>query len=302
MTTPWYIPITIGVSALALFVATKNYRRKSGMLVRGAFTLGSSIDCNDRYIANIVLENLKDRAITVFAIYLRVGFNYFIEIEKFDEKPLVLKSFETYQKEFGPIQFYGINTNRIKLDPLLGDSKIRKRLVLSTADGKYVVPKSINKWHPAADFFQNHLTAIVHPIRTIYKEKHLGSNIKFVVEFIGKNGGVEIIPVRSEDFRLKIFKGFNLTPASLESSAALTAYLNEQLANGSLVCESFEVHDLDGWRERINELYTNKTIEARYIGRFYYHIIGRLLTWYSNRKLRQENAKRLLNQTKQTGT
>src|SRR5258705_5750679 len=143
MTTPWYAVAAVAISSLALLVATMNYRRKAGVFVRGIYSITSSRDCNDQYVSSVTLENLKDRAITVFCIYLRVGYSYYVEVENFEDKPLVLRPYETYQKEYGPIQFYGVNTNCIRLNEILQNTRVRKRLVLSTSDGKYVVPSSI---------------------------------------------------------------------------------------------------------------------------------------------------------------
>lgn len=292
MVTPWYAVVAICVSTLALFIAAKNYRRKAGLFIRGAFSIASSRDCDDQYVSIVILENLKDRAITVFSIYLRVGHNYYIELENLEDRPLLLKAYETYQKNYGPLQFYEINCRQMNLNSLLGNTKVNKRLVLSTSEGKYVVPSSIRRWSPIGDFFRNHMTAVVRPVRTSYKEKHVGGNIKYVVEFIGENGQAEIIPIHPEDFRLKIFRNFPLTPSSLESTESLKAYLTEQMNSGKLVCRSFNVHDVAAWKERAAEIYHGPTIQATAIGFLYYHVGGRLFTWFSDRKLRKENAKR----------
>ena len=292
MTTPWYIISALVISAIALFVAAKNYLRKAGIKVRGTYCIASSRDCNDKYVSTIILENLKDRAVTIFTIYLRVGHSYYIQIEDFEDRPLILRAFETYQKDFGPIQFYGINNNRINLNHLLDEKNIKKRLVLSTADGKYVVPSQIIGWNPYVDFFRNHLTAIVRPVRTIYKEKYLGANIKFVVEFVGDNNALEIVPIHPDDFQLKIFRNFRLTPESLDSQVSLTEFLNTQMEIGTLACKSFSVHDIQTWKARAAEFYTGKTLEAKYYSLLKYHIGGRLLTMYSDRKLKRENKRR----------
>jgi hypothetical protein len=293
MVTPWYAVAAICLSVIALFVATKTYLRKAGVLVRGAFSIASSRDCNDRYVSRVILENLKDRAITIFALYLRVGHSYYIEVEDFEEKPLILKPFETYQKEYGPIQFYGISNKRMNLNALLEDRKIAKRLVLSTPDGKYVVPTSMRTWSPIGDFFNNQMTAVVRPIRTLLKEKYIGGNIQHVIEFVGEGGTEEIIPIHPDDYELKVFRNFPLTRDSLASRDALDAYLQAQVDNGKLVCKSYVVHDVTTWRDRANEFYTGKTIEAKYYGLLQYHVAGWLFTRYSDWKLKRANATRI---------
>jgi hypothetical protein len=124
------------VSALALSLAALNYRRKAGILVRGSYSLvSSSRDTNDAYVNSLVLENLKDRAITIFEIYLVVGYNYYITLDDRESNPLVLKAFETYAATYGTVQFYGLNGKTIKLQNLLNNRRIKKRIVLSTSEG-----------------------------------------------------------------------------------------------------------------------------------------------------------------------
>lgn len=298
MFAPWYAVAAVCISTLALIVATKNYWRKAGVHLRGSFSIASSRSCEDHYVSHVIIENLKDRAITIFTIYLRVGHSYYIEIEDFSDRPLLLKPYESYHKEYGPIQFYGINMNRIDLNSLLKDEKVSKRLVLSTSEGKYVVPSAIRQWSPIGDFFRNHMTAIVRPAQAIYKDKYIGGNIKYVIDFVGDNGQSEIVPIHPEDYRLKIFRKFALTRESLASLTALQEYLDEQQRNGKLVCRSFTVLDVDTWRERNNESYGERCIHAQYIGFFKYHVLGRVATRIADRRLKIENAKRIT----QTGT
>lgn len=298
MSAPWYAIVAVCISALALYVATKNYWRKAGVHLRGSFSIASSRDCDDQYISYVILENLKDRATTIFTIYLRVGHNHYIELEDFSDKPLLLKPYESYHREYGPIQFYSINMRRIDLNSLLSDMKIPKRLVLSTSEGKYVVPTAIHRWSPIGDFFRNHMTAVVRPIQAIYKEKYVGGNISYVVEFVGDNGQSEVVPIHPEDYQLKIFRNFSLTRESLASLAALKEYLNEQQRNGKLACRDFTVLDINTWRDRANESYSRDRIAAEYIGFFKYHVVGRVVTRLADRRMRIENERRRA----QTGT
>ncbi|SET69776.1 hypothetical protein SAMN05216412_11326 [Nitrosospira multiformis] len=288
----WYGIAALCISTLALFIAIKNYRRKAGLLIRGGFSIASGIDCNDKYVSNVLLENLKDRPVTVFSIYLRIGHNYYLEVENFEETPLLLRAYETYQKEYGPIQFYGINFNRMNLSSLLDDDSVKKRLVLSTSDGKYIIPSGIPRWNPISDFFRNHMTAVVRPVHITYNGKYVGENIKYVIEICGENEETEVLLIHPNDFNIKKFRNFSLTRESLESVALLNDHLEEQIRNGRLICKSFKVHDVNEWRQRVTEFYTAQTIDARYYGLLRYHIVGRLLTLYSDRKLKAENAKR----------
>ena len=292
ITIPIFTIITICVSFITIFVAWLNYRRKSGICVRGTYSLASSRSCNDEYVSSITLENLKDRAITIFEIFLKVGNNYYIIIEDFPKKPLVLKAFETYQKEYGPIEFYGINTKRINLNNLLKNREINQQLILSTSDGKYKVQSSINRWSPIIDSFKNNMTAVIRPVVSIYKKKYLGENIKYVVELKGGPGEEVILPIHAKDYELRMFKHFSLTKDSLESKEVLEHFLQKQLKNGRLTCKNIFVYDLNTWRTEAHEFYSGKIIDAKCLNAFQYFIFGRILTIYSDWKIKRKNRKR----------
>jgi len=252
----------------------------------------SSIECNDDYVSSIVITNLKDRAITIFAVYLRLGYSYYIEVDNFEEDPLILKPFETHKKAYGPIQFYAGNRHRLDLNLLLKDRNTNKGLVIVTSDGKYVIKSDMHIWSPADDFFKNHMTTVVSPVRSLFKEKDVGGNVKSAIELVSENVAEEIALVRPKDYEIERFRNFQLTRESLESKESLDAYLREQMDKGTLVCKSHVVHDFAKRRERLNGIYSEEVIKARSIGGIEYHIVGRLLTWYTNWRLKKENARR----------
>jgi hypothetical protein len=298
---PWPLPTVLSLSlsvtslsiaTLAFVIAVKNYRRKAGMYVRGSLTVASGRASNDPYVAEVLLENLKDRAVTIFAIYLKLGVNYYIELENLEENPLVLKAFETYRKKFGPIEFYGVNGNKINLREVFATAKAKKRLVLSTSDGKYVVPSSLRRWNPVEDYFRNQWTAIIKPVHSIFKDIYVGGNIAYVIEIVGTDGHEEIMPIHPKDYELKIFREFSLTQEALSSKQTLEEFLKGKMDEGKLPCKEFKVHDLADWRKIAHEFYAGgNTIDAEYIGRFRYYVMGRIFTRYSAWKIGRENKK-----------
>jgi hypothetical protein len=280
------------ISITALIYTVKTYLLKSGASVRGSFGMcSSSVACEDQYVTSITLENLKDRAIVIFKIFLRVGHNYYIEIEDFSGEPLILKPFEAYQKEFGPIDFYSVNMNRIDLNDLFSNRKIKKRIILSTSDGKYMVTAKIKHWDPVYDFFSNHLTATVHSRRATYKGNSYGINAKYIVEFKTENGMEEVIAIYPRDYEIKKFRNFRLTKDSLENKEAIEEYLYEQVGKGLLNCVEITVHDMGAWHAEIYETETNKTIKAPYYGWFMYKLLGPAYTKLSDYRLKRQNKK-----------
>jgi len=285
-----FIPlVALVIAVIALVINTKNYRRKAGIFIRGSVGFGSSIYGNDKYVHELILENLKDRAVTIFAIYVRVGYSYYIELEDFETNPLTLKPFETYRKQFGPVEFYNVNMRRININKLLDSDRVRKAIFLSTSDGRYKVPARIRRWNPIVNSFKNHMTAVVRPVRSTFKDHDLGGNTRFVIEFFAANGREEIALIHPHDYRIVKFKKFRLTPESLESKNALEQLLDQQMANGNLTCERFVVHDIDAWRAGAHEHYTTEPIMAEHYGAFRYFILGKLGTVLANRKMKREN-------------
>lgn len=292
-TPPLWTSVALALSCLALLIAFLNFRRKSSLNLRASYSwTQSSVDADDQHISSLVVENLKDRAVTIFAIYLRVGHNFYIVIEDFEDKPLVLRAFETWHKEYGAIEFYGTNGKRIAMNPLFDDKRARKRIVLSTSDGKYVVTKRPKRWTPVHDFFRNNMTAVVRPVSSTYKGRSIGGTVPYAVEIVSPQGISEVITLHKNDFQSQRFKKFRLTKESLESAEALRAFLQEQVETGALVCSSFEVADINALREMERDHYKGVPINAQYTGLFTYRVLGRLLTFRSDRKRARENLRR----------
>ncbi|MGA9704061.1 hypothetical protein [Pseudomonas sp.] len=162
-------------------------------------------------MSSVLLENEKDRATTIFAIYLRVGYSYYIEIENFEHEPLILKAFETFYREYDPIDFYSVNMRRIKMDALLHDNKVPKKLFLSTSQGKYRVPKPYKHWDPVIEFFGNHTIAVIHPARSTYKGKAYGSNVAYLVDLKFQDNSEQVVPIHPRDYEVRRFKNVRLS-------------------------------------------------------------------------------------------
>lgn len=281
--------LTLVSASLAAFFAWRTYRLKEGIEIRGSFSVMSSIASEDRYVHEVILENLKDRAVVIFQILLEVSSGYYIQLEEFEEDPLVLRPFEAMRREYGPIDFYVVNMVRIRLDSLLKDQQVRKRLVLATSHGRYNVRKDIEHWHPIGDFFRNLTTVIARPRRSTYDGKAYGSGAKYIVRFISENRAPEIVPIYQGDFRIKKFKGFQLNADSLSSKEALETFLLEQAVAGNLNCSDFEVFDLAEWRAEAYEDEGKEEFTAERRSWFSYAVVGRTLTWIRNLRLRRRN-------------
>lgn len=280
------------ISTTILVVAIWNLRRKSGVEIRGSYSVASSIDCDDKFVSSITLENQKDRAVTIFGIYLQLGNPYYLELEDLEDAPLILRPYETYRKELGPVEFYAVSMKKVDLNQLLDNPKIRKRLVLSTSLGRYVVRKFVHRWNPIVDYFRNSYAATIKPILGTYKDRRLGSNIQYVVEFTDKNGETEVVPIHRRDHEYQKFRSFKLTPEALSSKEALEEYLRLMRAEGNLSSSKVSVQDIDAWRERTRSDYQEPKIVLADVNRLVYQVFGRIHSTFSDWQLKRENTKR----------
>lgn len=279
------------IGLIALYFAVRNYRRKSGVYVRGQFCISSTVCAEDKYISSITLENFKDRSVIIFKIFIKVGNNYYIEMNDFENDPKILKSYESFTCSYDPVDFYYINLSRIKMNNLLDSRKSKINIVLSTSQGKYVVKKFIKRWDPVFDFFRNHMTACIQPMYPLEKAGHYGSEFKYLAKITTEDGYTNTIPIYATDTNYPRFENFALTSEAMSSRENLENYLLEQAVNGHLKCTKVEVIDAEKLRERnYGHTYT-KTFEAVHFNWFTYRVLGRLSTIYSNQKLIYQNRK-----------
>lgn len=277
--------VALGVSIVALIIAFLNFRRKSALNIRGYFTwTSSSVAADDQHISSLVVENLKDRAVTIYGIYLRIGHNNYIEIDDFSSKPLVLKAFESWHKEYGAIEFYSCNMHKVSMNALFEDPRARKRIVLSTGDGKYIIRKSPKRWSPVSDSFKNHSTFVLHPIRSNYKDVAVGGKVAYVLDITFDDAPNEVFTLHRTDYRVVKFRNFQLTNESLKTAEALRSFIQEQISIGTLVCKSFEVIDAEEWRGKVRREYRQDPVAATYINIFQYRVLDRLATMHLKRR------------------
>lgn len=282
--------LTLGVATIAAVYGFRAYNLKSGIRVRGLYSPVSSIKAEDPYVGTLTLENTKDRAVIIFGVFLEVGYGSFIEIDDFEDEPLVLQPFGAFKQRYDPIDFYGENLRRVRTKQLLWEPKTRRRLVLSTSQGRYNVVDYIDHWDPVNDFFRNHLTAIIRPYRLTHEGRAYGSGAKYLVQLVITSGKEVSIPIYERDYEIRRFTGFPLTPASLATRDALEEYLLERAVEGELQCKDLCVLDLVERRQEVYKEYlAREDVEIRPRGWLSYHILGWLVTRWDKFRLRRSN-------------
>lgn len=143
-----YAPLaTFTLGLLAFTVAIRTYYRKSAIGVKSYFIPNQSSHYGKTYIQSYSLESEKDKAISIFRTYLRIGFDTYILLEDFRDKPLILKAYEIHHKEFDRLHWYTSNEHKLDLSEVINDPKIEKRIVLSTSQGKYITQTNKHPWY-----------------------------------------------------------------------------------------------------------------------------------------------------------
>jgi len=267
------------------------YVLKSGVRIRAYCGFTSSIASKEDFISFLVLENLKDRAATVFCVYARVSSNCYILIEEFKDEPLIIRPFEVYQKHYDPIIFYEFNNKIINIKDIIKKSK-QPQIVLGTSEGRYVAETIGKTWIPVMEHFNNAMTALAHPVRLGHKGQSYGGNTKFIVEFTLHDGKEEVVPVYADDHKVKKFASFQLSQESLKSKEALEMHLMEQMTQGFLRCKSFKVLNFEEAIEKRFAMKNMEKIDLKPVGFFTYHVIGRMSTIWVKWQMKIENRRR----------
>ena len=286
--------IALLFSALAVYFTARTYWQKKGAFVRGQYgIISSSVHTEHKYVCNVVLENLKDRSIVVFGIYLRLARNVFLEIERFDEEPLILKSFEATTRRYDPLDSYSFNMRRFNVNHLFNDRYKGVRLVLATSEGKVVIKKPILIWDPSHQWFRNHSIITMRPNRATFEGKGYGGNVLYVVHLRKGEEILQTFSLYPGEHTYKWFSDLGGTEDTLESAEKVKIVFEKAIAESGMKADRVTVIDA---REALEKAYKDyaeeKTLDLR-TSWFFVHVLARFATFWSRRKLRKENQARM---------
>jgi hypothetical protein len=282
------------LSLIALVYTARTYILKSGIKVRGWVSFASSVDCDDHYPSSLVIENLKDKALVVFAIYVRIGYSYYIKIEDFNDNPLIIEPFAVYKKEYEPIIQYTLSMDRFKIDSLITNKKVKKQIFLSTTEGRIKVLQNRPHWNPIFLTFRNFATATVNINRLSYEGKDYGELIDYLVDIRFHNGEKQVLKLRKDDYQYKLYKNLSFTQKSLSSKKELSRYLME-LKNKKLIkFKTLEIFEFSEYVKKEYSDFRQKTVEAVPIGFFRYFVLAKIATriekYRTNKMNRERNS------------
>lgn len=279
---------TLIVAVIGTIYSLLAYRLKAGIQIRGSFSFMSSVAAEDRYVHEITLETLKDRAVVVFKIFVELSHGYYVLVEDFEHEPLILRPFEAFRRRYEPIDQYSVGLQRIAIDGLI-QAGVRTRLVLATAQGRYNVSARLQRWDPISNFFNNHLTALIYPQKTTFEGKAYGSGTKYIVRFRAAGQPDEIVPIYPHDYQVKRFRSFQLTADALVSRDTLEEFLLGEATAGRIQCADLDVYDMEQWRHQVYREDAKEVVNALPRNWLAYHVGGWVITKWSNLRLWKQN-------------
>ena len=278
--------LSLIISLLALWITWKMFWLKSWDKYKViGYTSRWSIENSDTYISSITIQNLKDKPLVVFKIYFKLWYNLFIELEDFEDKPLIIKPFEVYQWNYWPILFYSDAWfKKFNVNKLFKDEKVKNNIILETIEWKY------KKFYVLGRFFKNYYTWIIEGFKLFHNDKSYWDKIDYIVDITYDDWKIESIKIYKEnDF--KVFKNFKLYNKYLKSAKILKKYLDIQKDKWNIVCNRIDVID---WKKTINKRYNYnkiKSIKIEKVWVFQYHIWWKVYTFMKKIKTNIINSK-----------
>lgn len=296
--------ISLIVSTIVLLITYKTYILKYGHKVRGWIGISSSITSSYSYFHTLVLENLKDKDLVIFDIYVRFGHNIYLDmLDKDDLNESyfhIIPALSAKEFRFGPAIEYISGTELVNSSQLFANNKANKTIVLSTNQGKVVVRPFKKGWSPISDYFKNYGTVIINPIRyysddSIYgrkgKEKErvnpaidygtYGNQTLFLVVLKRKHFGLVTYPIWRTS-KVQYFSNINFTEESLGSKESLKKLLLKEKSNKKIDFESIDtIIDFQSYVSDVRKKYTSAPIQFEAESWFTYHIVDKIQTyWY----------------------
>ena len=290
-----YIAIASAVLAiLALIYSVRSDQRKTGVEIRCTFPVTSSYQSAEQWVSEVRLENLKDRTVAIYKIYLQVGRGVYILVEDLSDNPLVLDAYSVCHRRYDPVEFYSRGMER--LTDVFENKKFRRRIVLTTSQGRHYP-----KWNkrakddPFLDVLFGRPSLIAWPRRLSHKDRCYGSRAKYLVTYTRADGETEEVPIYPDYINFSPFSELNLTKESVRTKQTLELFLQQHVAEGAISLENIKVLDLDRRRQEVYKDY-KESIPVPALNWFSYNIVARGgMLWESwrmertNRRLRRQN-------------
>lgn len=285
--------VTLIIAVLGFGVTALAYRLKGGIHARGSFQVASAIHSTNRWVSGIEIENMKDRSLTVYSIYVRFGHNVYLELADFQNEPLTIKPFEVYKKSFQAPDAYTSSFRRFNLNDLISFQRRNTgKIFISTPLGRYHVKPRKTFWDPSFSTLKNPFTGVIQQNYGGINGRSFGNNCKFVAELKTENADTQYVGVYESDQTVKLLSNFKLSSTDIEDAESVRYAFLRAKTRGDAEFDEVIVHD---YQKALNDSipeYGKTPVQVKSQGWFYTHIIGRIAGLILERKIKGENSSR----------
>jgi hypothetical protein len=299
--TPVFFVPTLLVSLLALYFASKNYLRKSGVSVAATYGTQGNFSSKDSYISSVILVNRKDKPLIIRNFYLKISENLFIKLNSDSgvDDYITLKPYESLVHKLPPRLGYFCNMRKvIGINDILNNDKIKKQVVLDTTEG-IVRCKSLKFKNVMLQALTNHYTAyIVGHGGKFINERPVGDNVLYFIELVTHNdlnSFLTITPDKKENYLDgKLIFDHEILWSDTGKSH-VEEVLNEAITKGVINWKSFTVHSQLHEANHYKQYDTDRTIDLRDLkyhgGIFQYYFLGNLRSYLKRKSMQRKNKK-----------
>jgi len=298
------------VSVIVLVITYRTWKLKCGNKVIGYYHVERSIDSSSAYINEIVLQNMKDKDVTIHDIYIRFGRNIYLDMLDKDHENYyvqVLPPLGTLFLKFGPAIKYLSHCEAVDMDDLIFNQQ-NSKIVLVTNVGKIVVDNIKTGWNPHAEFFKNYGTVNVQQFKyytahSVYRNGKLeheaidfssyGDKVKYLVKMAIHGKEIEYRVFDANSKQVQKFSKIKFSKDSLASTKSLRLFLTNEKDKGNIdFDEIIDIIDLNAYVQYFLETYNiNDTKPPISKGWLEYEICDRVQSWWWNIKEDFQNVK-----------
>jgi len=291
--------IAIPIALYAAYYAYKQYKLKKNTHIESTFTLSSSTLYKNSFVSSVILVNLKDKTEAVFGIYLRLGHNIYIELERNDKEPILVGPFETVVRKYNPVNIYAFSNYSVDISRCFKSRKSinNARIAIASPKGKYITKRIREHWDPIVDHLRNPRIVPLSCIQATDgdSQETIPDDARFIILY-EKNNIEEKSYIYSKgiSFRQK-HEWIDITEEDIDNQETLLIKIKKQknLSDENIDPSSIRLINVDEIInvDHINKSYTKKA-SLKPSGWFKTILIGKLINLKDKAKIRQANRKK----------
>lgn len=289
--------LSLCVAVMAVFFAIAQYRLKRSIKISAAYGTSQTAGFSNAYVSSVIIKNLKDKSEAIFGVYVRLGSNLYVELEEFDDSPLIIGPFETVVRSYNPVTYYGCGPYKVDINKALNRCRSNSRVVLSTSKGKYVTRKNKKYWKPVIESLRNANVAALQCVqvedeRPDGKRYVIPNAAQYIVRFSQKGESKSYYVYQSGYMFSHNMRFFRLEEHHLEDRDKLLEHLKslENLEEEGVDVSTIVVESVEDFSEmqRMNEFY-NKSAKVDPSGWFRTKVLGKLFYFIEKYRIKRIN-------------